>query len=71
MNELQKEKVKELRKLGFGYKRVASELGISVKTIKSFCRKEGLSGTRGTNRSIKCLNCGADLPPSKTKKRKF
>ena len=72
MNELQKEKIKELRKSGYGYKRVATELGISINTIKSFCRKEGLNGVKGTVRSLDvCLTCGSALPISKTKKRKF
>lgn len=72
MNELQKEKIKELRKSGYGYKRVAAELGISINTIKSFCRKEGLNGVKGTVQTNDvCLTCGLALPPSKTKKRKF
>lgn len=69
MNKLQKEKIKNLRESGCGYKKIANELGISVNTIKSYCRTNGLNG------DVKiidtCLTCQADLPPSKTKKRKF
>ena len=38
MNLEEKEKIKMLREEGLGYKKISNELGISVNTIKSFCR---------------------------------
>jgi endogenous inhibitor of DNA gyrase (YacG/DUF329 family) len=43
MNE-QKLHIKKLRDEGFGYIRVAQTLGISVNTVKSFCRRNNLTG---------------------------
>lgn len=41
-NVLTKEKkqiINQLRKRGFGYKRIANELCLNVNTVKSFCRR--------------------------------
>ena len=80
MNELQKEKIKELRKSGYGYKRVATELGISINTIKSFCRKECREKWWSKNRNKlnkkkarieHCLSCGKEMRLYEFEKRKF
>ncbi|HFU3862567.1 TPA: hypothetical protein ACGPAZ_000198 [Streptococcus suis] len=31
---------------GVGYKRIADQLGVSLNTVKSFCRSKGLTGNR-------------------------
>lgn len=37
MNLKEKSRIIEFRQEGLGYKRIASELNISVNTVKSFC----------------------------------
>lgn len=68
MNLKDKEKIIELRIKGFGYKKIASELSISVNTVKSYCQRNGLNGT-GNDR---CKNCGVLVKQNpKRKKKKF
>lgn len=52
MLEVQKENIRYLRGEGLGYGAIAARLGISENTVKSFCRRNGLSG-------IACR----DMPP--------
>lgn len=65
MNELQKEKIIEFRQLGLSYSKIADALGISINTIKSFCRRNNLGGYVGKgNKKIDltfCKNCGKEL----------
>lgn len=44
MNNQQKTKIEKMRLEGGGYIRIATELGISVNTVKSHCRRHGLHG---------------------------
>ena len=44
MTKEQKIQIKKLRADGYGYTRVAQALGISVNTVKSFCRRNQLTG---------------------------
>lgn len=46
MTNEQREEIKKLRADGYGYNRVAKALGISVNTVKSFCRRNNLTGRR-------------------------
>lgn len=81
MNEEQKKKIIRLRHQGYGYMRIANELGISVNTIKSFCRRNNLTSkdvvkkpiVQAVNEDGKhfCLGCGISVeqnPGRKTKK---
>ena len=43
MTEHQKLRIMKLRSAGFGYGKIAQQLGISVNTVKSFCRRQSLS----------------------------
>lgn len=65
MNELQKEKIIEFRKLGLSYSKISEALGISINTVKSFCRRNNLGGHLGQeNKNINesfCKNCGKKL----------
>lgn len=78
MNELQKKKITDLRNRGFGYLRIAKMLGLSPNTIKSFCRRNNLTG-RGGNKAEAvvteqrfCKMCGkALLAEPGRKARKF
>lgn len=79
MTDRQKNKVWEMRAGGYGYTKIARELGLSENTVKSFCRRKGLNGTvktdtvaiiAGSDKST-CLCCGVEIrqnPGRKVKK---
>ena len=72
MNELQKEKIIELRNLGVSYSKISDALGISINTIKSFCSRNNLGGHLGKeNKQINktfCKECGKELNQTPGKK---
>ena len=69
MTEEQKKQIKDLRGKGEGYKKIAQYIGISVNTVKSFCRNNELTGNSS---SAVCLACGKPLMQiPKRKQRKF
>lgn len=74
MTDNQKKQIKALRQSGLGYKKVAQEVGVSVDSVKSYCRNNGLTGvaaTQTTNKAI-CRECGEQLvQPMKQKPLKF
>lgn len=43
LTDNQKKQIEVLRMKGSGYKRTADTLGISVSTVKSYCRRHGLA----------------------------
>ena len=43
MTSEEKARLTALRNEGFGYKRIAQELRISVNSVKTFCRRNGLA----------------------------
>ena len=46
MNAEQKERIAKLRDNGAGYTEIANATGLPVNTIKTFCRRNGLTGDR-------------------------
>ena len=46
MTQEQKNQVARMREKNLGYAHIASELGISLNTIKAYCRRNNLSGDR-------------------------
>lgn len=44
MNTEEKERIKELRLKGIGYKSIASITGLSRDSVRGFCRRNGLIG---------------------------
>jgi len=59
-------KIYEMKKQGLGYKRIASELGLPLSTVKSAILRH-----KNANKTI-CLYCGQKLVNKpKTKKKKF
>ena len=72
MTEQQKTQIAKLRQNGDSYKKIADTLGLSVNTIKSFCRNNGLTGKVTPPKADVCLVCGKTLvQTAKRKKRKF
>lgn len=67
MTENQKEKIKKMRQEGKSYSQVATTLGISENTIKSYCRRNGLGITESTKPKTEkeiytsCKHCGKAL----------
>lgn len=63
MTNEQKTRVTAMRKAGIGYTKIAQETGISENTVKSFCRRNGLTGksapaSADTPMEKRCLHCG-------------
>ena len=79
MTDSQKQQIMRLRAAGDGYGRIAQEVGISVNTVKSFCRRnkidEGTSLeqiTVFTGETTYCENCGKEIRQiAKRKKKRF
>ena len=57
MNEYQKEKIKEFRLKGMGYKAIANVLGLSRDSVRGFCRRNNLVG----NKAVVALNMEVKL----------
>lgn len=71
MTDQEKDLIRKSRKNGIGYKKIASDLGLSVNSVKSFCRAQQLTGKRGKDPERKyCKQCGKPIqtegkPPRK------
>ena len=72
MTDKQKEQIKALRQRGMGYIRVAQALGISENTIKSFCRRNKLTGEVKQEKLAAhfCFYCGATVTQTPHRKEK-
>lgn len=84
MTDEQKNKIKELRMKGIGYRNISSETGIPRDTVRSFCRRNGLDGyasaihaekpetDQKNGKEEQCRYCGKKLEQSHTgRKKKF
>ncbi len=70
MTDLEKKQVEDLFKQGNGYKKIASLTGISLSTIKSFCRRiESVVDIREGNWT-RCLQCSKKVIQVKGRKEK-
>lgn len=79
MTKDEKSRIAAMRRDGMGYTKIAQELGLSENTVKSYCRRNGLSkeallaepSAPDTPVEKKCLHCGAaftQYPNCKVKK---
>ena len=59
MNSIEREQIITLCTAGQSYTRIADALGISVNSVKSFCRRNALSGCTGS--SVKHIKAEAPL----------
>jgi len=73
MTNEQKKRLEQLRSEGLGYKRIAAELGLSLNTVQSFCRRHPAEmRVLGCSNENGCLFCGVMLHHTPgAKKRKF
>lgn len=75
MTREQKNQITKLREEGYGYGRIASILGLSGNTVKSFCRRNGLIGRRGSEQAVVggehvCKQCGISIRQNPGRKEK-
>ena len=56
MNLEQKQRVSQMRHKGMSYLQIASDLGVSENTIKSYCRRNNLGTVKGSRNEI-CTDC--------------
>ena len=77
MTEQQKKQILKLRSAGNGYGTIAKTLGISLNTVKSFCRRNHVDAAAKeesaevTGEITYCENCGREIQqiPGRKKKR--
>lgn len=77
MNTEQKSRITSLRKEGYGYARIAQALGLSKNTVKSYCKRNNLSGSATAAesgipliKSVFCLECGKEIIQEQGRKEK-
>ena len=71
MTDAEKEKIRFWRMEGLGYGAIAARLGLSDNTVKSFCRRNRLTGVAAKVEVTACRHCGqplADVPGRKGRK---
>ena len=79
MTDKQKTQIIKLRAAGYGYGKIAQQLGISVNTVKSFCRRKCVNEETASKSSLvlsgkvtRCENCGQEIHQvAKQKPRRF
>jgi len=60
MTDLQKDQIITMRKQKMKYADIAQTLGIPVNTIKTFCRRNGMTAELAPAKPV-CKNCGSPL----------
>ena len=72
MTKEQRSQIIDQRKQGCGYATIAKSVAVSINTIKSFCRRNGLAGGIADETTLVCSFCGVTLEQrSKTKPNRF
>ena len=74
MTDAQKTQIAELRLQGNGYKKIAQLTGISVDTVKSYCRRNPIqvAEPKAENHGCSCLCCGSPISQiARQKPKKF
>jgi endogenous inhibitor of DNA gyrase (YacG/DUF329 family) len=71
MTQLQKERIVLLRNKGIGYGSIATELNLSLNTVKSYCRRNNLNAEVNSLSDV-CTNCSSPIThTAKAKKKRF
>ena len=69
MTNLEKHKIMTLREKGYGYIKIANELGMSANTVKSFCRRNSILKPKADDKHS-CKYCGKEVAQNKGRKEK-
>jgi endogenous inhibitor of DNA gyrase (YacG/DUF329 family) len=67
MTDEQKQQIIALRRDGAGYGSIANQLGLSINTVKSFCRRHSLAAPPTDSL---CEQCGRPIAQNPGRKRK-
>lgn len=75
MNDTQRQQIEKLRAEGLSYGKISETLGLSINTIKTYCRRHGLGGVVATSAPIDeaghfCLCCGKPVQQTPGRKEK-
>lgn len=74
MTDDQKQQIKEYRDQGLSYSEISRMLGISVNSVKTYCKRNALGGTRafeGNNSAeFCCEQCGKPVKQNPGRKKK-
>ena len=80
MNNIEREQIISLRAAGQSYARIAGALGLSVNSVKSFCRRDALRGCAGSSKkpvkteaplgATACEQCGCPVRQTPGRKHK-
>ena len=74
MTEEKQVKINELKSIGLGYRRIASELKLNLHTVKSYCRRNGLGEKPVKNQAIAityyCKFCSKKIIENKHGRKK-
>lgn len=74
MNKQERDQIKRLREEGQSYTTIASLLGVSVNTIKSYCRRKNLGGVATPSEEVLkgkfCKRCSEPINQTQGKKLK-
>lgn len=73
MTDYEKNMIMTLQGKGYGYKRIAKELGLAVNGVKTFCRRHPVSAAPQKVQAVtRCLYCGMEVQQTpKRKVKKF
>ena len=71
MTNEQKQAIVSMRDSGVPIPSIAEQLGLSVNTIKSFCKRHGIhSGNQSSKNILFCLQCHKEIPQAEHRKAK-
>lgn len=77
MTAIEKQKITVLRQQGIGYLKISQRMGISLNTVKSYCRRHGLTNPSAIPAEVSlvvqsCQQCGKNVvQDAKRKQKKF
>ena len=71
MTNEQKQTIASMRDSGVPITSIAQQLGLSVNTIKSYCKRHGIhSGNQSSKNILFCLQCHKEIPQAEHRKAK-
>lgn len=75
MTENQKKQILQCRQLGFSYAEISRKMGISVNSIKTYCKRHGLGGIRANSNMLSqiittCEYCDMSVKQNPKRKQK-